>query len=303
LFREDQDTSLANQPSQFLALPMTARRRQSLQALLLAALLLVASCGRSSSGAAAAAGGAALQQVQEAPEPQHKKPLSSGSDFEKELVREAVDLHAAHTPEQTDEAKSMVKKKRCPASFLVAAVGASVVQCPGSTGTSHRRSSTPRKTHTPPTAQPLAGEPPALGNRAQRPGCACGARRSRGGERAGGGGEGVPGAQGARERGVHACARACGGRAGGGCCRFLAGASRARAPTPSRLFQTRTPCNVTQLYDAVSSQPTEADLMTKAIRALTAAGASEAAQLDALAELQRLVEPLDNANGGWTVGD
>ena len=52
----------------------------------------------------------------------------------------------------------------------------------------------------------------------------------------------------------------------------------------------------------MSSLPTEAGLMRDAVARLTAPGADDAAQLDALEELRALVEPIDNANDLESLG-
>lgn len=53
-----------------------------------------------------------------------------------------------------------------------------------------------------------------------------------------------------------------------------------------------------QLYDAMNEMPTEADRIKEVVAALTRADATAALRVEALAELQALVEPIDNANGG-----
>ncbi|GFH33440.1 Fes1 domain-containing protein, partial [Haematococcus lacustris] len=53
---------------------------------------------------------------------------------------------------------------------------------------------------------------------------------------------------------------------------------------------------VKELVDLMSHQPGEAQLLKASIALLTAPGSSQEEQLNALAAIQLLVEPIDNAN-------
>jgi hypothetical protein len=91
--------------------------RRSIQLLVLTALALLSAAGRGCGAQAVvavapeAAAAAAAADVPAPPRPPPPPPRTSS--FEAELVREAVDLGAAHTPDQDDEAKSMVRRAGC----------------------------------------------------------------------------------------------------------------------------------------------------------------------------------------------